>query len=403
MHGGGTSTRDGDGELRARGFHVPQHRSTAARGLQLAQHRGSAGRSLQLSQHRGSTSASADATDGGRKPPPMPPVEEERRGFHLCQHRGSTSASADATDGGRNPPPPPPQDLSDRPGSSRHVLSGSTDLMVALYIEMGFPAAKVAMALEHTGGQVEDEAILDWLINHEETDLEGSSSPIDLEGFSSSSSDLEVFGSSRDLEAFGEELTEREKKLWTLVEMGFTEEEASSAIDICGVHEQDSILADAVLAAQIFKRDNDSAESVLLDTPQEPPYFYFENVERAPKGVWDEMSRCLYNLAPEYVDSKDFCAATRKRGYIHNLPVKGRFRIQPMQQTKIQEKFPRTKQWWPAWDTRTQLNCIQTVMAPTTASNRVREILSDCDGTPSEANQKNILNLCKCCCVCRDI
>ncbi|KAF7047096.1 hypothetical protein CFC21_056063 [Triticum aestivum] len=252
---------------------------------------------------------------------------------------------------------------------------------------MGFPAEKVAMAVKHAGGgQDEDDAVLDWLINHEDADLQGSSSSSDLEGFDSSTSDME---------AVGEELTERDKKFLTLVEMGFTEEDASSAIDLCGVHEEDSVLADAILAAQIAKREEDSAEIVLVDMPKERPYFYFENVERAPKGVWDEMSRCLYNLAPEYVDSKDFCAATRKRGYIHNLPVKGRFSIKPMQPRTIQEKFPQTKRWWPWWDTRTQLNCIQTVMAPATASDRVREILSDSDGTPSEAHQKEILHLCR--------
>ncbi|CAN1817910.1 DNA (cytosine-5)-methyltransferase DRM1A [Linum perenne] len=55
-----------------------------------------------------------------------------------------------------------------------------------------------------------------------------------------------------------------------------------------------------------------------------PPYFYYENVALAPKGVWQTISRCLYDIEPEFVDSKFFCAAARKRGYVHNLPIEGR-------------------------------------------------------------------------------
>lgn len=77
------------------------------------------------------------------------------------------------------------------------------------------------------------------------------------------------------------------------------------------------------------------------------PYFHFENVAGAPNGVWDDFSRFLYNIEPEFVDSKYFGAATRKRGYIHKLPLVGRFPILPMQPRTIHEAFPRTRKWWP--------------------------------------------------------
>jgi len=38
------------------------------------------------------------------------------------------------------------------------------------------------------------------------------------------------------------------------------------------------------------------------------------------KGVWKTISRFLYDVEPWFVDSKFFYAATRKKGYIHNLP-----------------------------------------------------------------------------------
>ncbi|XWS30373.1 hypothetical protein CRYUN_Cryun24cG0111700 [Craigia yunnanensis] len=57
-----------------------------------------------------------------------------------------------------------------------------------------------------------------------------------------------------------------------------------------------------------------------------PPYFYYENVALAPKGVWSTISRFLYDVEPEFVDSKYFCASARKRGYIHNLPIENRER-----------------------------------------------------------------------------
>jgi site-specific DNA-cytosine methylase len=138
----------------------------------------------------------------------------------------------------------------------------------------------------------------------------------------------------------------------------------------------------------------DISSRKLPSIAEEPPYFYFENVARAPLGEWDEMSRSLYDIEPEYVDSKYFCAASRKRGYIHNLPLAGRFPLLPMQSRMIKDAFPRTKEWWPQWDTRKHLNCIQTVMAAATVSKTVRTMLTDCDGIPNMADQKKILDQC---------
>ncbi|KAE8676757.1 DNA (cytosine-5)-methyltransferase DRM2 [Hibiscus syriacus] len=61
-----------------------------------------------------------------------------------------------------------------------------------------------------------------------------------------------------------------------------------------------------------------------------PPYFYYENVALTPVGVWTEMSRYLYDVELEFVDSKYFCIVARKRGYIHNLSIENRFSLIPL-------------------------------------------------------------------------
>ncbi|KAL6621256.1 hypothetical protein ACP70R_033688 [Stipagrostis hirtigluma subsp. patula] len=93
-----------------------------------------------------------------------------------------------------------------------------------------------------------------------------------------------------------------------------------------------------------FNLPNERFRSVNRWLPSQahgPPYFYYENVALAPKGVWTTISRFL------------------KRGYIHNLPIENRSAPLPLPPKTITEAFPRTKKWWPSWDPRKQLNCLQ--------------------------------------------
>lgn len=76
-----------------------------------------------------------------------------------------------------------------------------------------------------------------------------------------------------------------------------------------------------------------------------PPFFYYENVALAPKGVWATISSFLYDIQPEFIDSKFFCAAARKRCYIHNLPIDSRSPLLPFAPRTIHDAFPCTKQW----------------------------------------------------------
>ncbi|KAK4752715.1 hypothetical protein SAY87_021513 [Trapa incisa] len=126
-----------------------------------------------------------------------------------------------------------------------------------------------------------------------------------------------------------------------------------------------------------------------------PPYFYYENVALAPKGVWDTISRFLYDVEPEFVDSKYFCACARKRGYVHNLPIHNRCPLRPIPPLTISEALPMTKRWWPNWDTRTKLNCIQTCVGSAKLTERIRKALEDYDGEPPLYIQNYVLNECR--------
>ncbi|CAI9260926.1 unnamed protein product [Lactuca saligna] len=170
-------------------------------------------------------------------------------------------------------------------------------------------------------------------------------------------------------------LPKHEKSLLSLANMGYSIEEASAAMERCGPEASIVELTDFICAAQMAKTEDVFFEEekpklplrvngdfkkrklydleiwktkkrkgilseedeglrlpnpmigfgvptdthvithrVLPDAAIGPPFFYYENVALAPKGVWDTISRFLYDVEPEFVDSKYFCAAARKRG-----------------------------------------------------------------------------------------
>ncbi|XP_026408920.1 DNA (cytosine-5)-methyltransferase DRM2-like [Papaver somniferum] len=133
----------------------------------------------------------------------------------------------------------------------------------------------------------------------------------------------------------------------------------------------------------------------LPDVAIGPPYFYFENVALAPKGAWSSISRSLFNIEPEFVDSKYFCAAARKRGYIHNLPTDNRFPLLPIPPLTIAEALPLSSRWWPSWDVRKQFNCLLTCYGSALETERIRKDLEGWQGDPPEHIQKRVLNKCR--------
>ncbi|KAF2909120.1 hypothetical protein DAI22_11g003100 [Oryza sativa Japonica Group] len=155
-------------------------------------------------------------------------------------------------------------------------------------------------------------------------------------------------------EDFLQEMSEKDEKIKSLVSMGFPEDEDTefssfggrkktklidgskkkreryrsrpqwNQVPFDGSHEEPMPLPNSMVG---FSLPNDGLRSVHRNLPDQalgPPFFYYENVALAPKGVWTTISRFLYDIYPEFVYSKYFCAAARKRGYIHNLPIKNR-------------------------------------------------------------------------------
>ncbi|KAJ7279246.1 hypothetical protein O6H91_Y378000 [Diphasiastrum complanatum] len=126
-----------------------------------------------------------------------------------------------------------------------------------------------------------------------------------------------------------------------------------------------------------------------------PPYFYFENVASMPKKEWENITRHFDGVEPEFVDSKYFCACRRPRGYVHNLPVEGRKLILPEPPMTVQELLPRTTEYWPSWDPRTKLHCINTRSACNSICSGLRNLLLASDGAdPPLDVQKHILKKC---------
>ncbi|KAK9067299.1 hypothetical protein SSX86_014625 [Deinandra increscens subsp. villosa] len=270
-----------------------------------------------------------------------------------------------------------------------------------------------------------------------------------LEDFSESDS-----WSDNEITENGDSLPKHEETILHLASMGFTVEEASAAMERCGPDASIAELTDLIYAAQLAKADAIffeeekpknlcglsgklkrkmykleaqkkkqkgplAEEDELIRIPKPmigygvpsesgvithrtlpdaaigPPFFYYENVALAPKGVWDTISRFLYDIAPEFVDSKYFCAAARKRGYVHNLPINNRFPIIPLPPTTIAEAFPLTKKWWPEWDKRTKLNCLQTVYGSAKMTDRVRKALERWGENPPSHVQKFVIEQCR--------
>ncbi|KAJ8570305.1 hypothetical protein K7X08_037277 [Anisodus acutangulus] len=256
----------------------------------------------------------------------------------------------------------------------------------------------------------------------------------------------------------GSSLSGKEKTLLFLANMGYPEEEGSIAMKRCGPEASLPELVDFICAAQMARAEdpylpedvkpklkhilNDfggykkrkmynglckrkkpreiSAEEETIRLPKPmigfgvptepvptmvqrflpkktigPPFFYYENVALAPKGVWDTIKRFLYEIEPEFVDSRYFSATQRKRGYLHNLPIENRFPLFPLPPRTIHEALPLSKKWWPSWDTRTKLNCLQTAIGSAKLTDKIRKAVEKYDDEPPLEVQKYVLYQCK--------
>ncbi|KAE8689009.1 DNA (cytosine-5)-methyltransferase DRM2 [Hibiscus syriacus] len=243
--------------------------------------------------------------------------------------------------------------------------------------------------------------------------------------------DFTDIDSSSDTEEILNSDSNEENKLLYLTKMGYSKAKASIAMERCGLDSSIIELTDFICAAQMakdlmhfFQKKQRKLEKKLLNEydhavhllnlmigfgvptkpdqitqrtlPEDaigPPYLYYENVALAPVGVWNEMSWYLYDVEPEFVDSKYFCAVVRKRGYIHNLPIENRFPLIPLPLCTKHDAFPLTTKWWPSWDPRTKLICLCTGSAKLTEM--IRKALEAYDDEPPSSVQKYVLDECQ--------
>ncbi|XAR51879.1 DNA (cytosine-5-)-methyltransferase [Bertholletia excelsa] len=346
-------------------------------------------------------------------------------------------------------------------GEARSSTSSSNSKLIQHFVDMGFAKKMVAKVIEENGEGSTESSILETLLTYSAlNDSPKQQAPIDSDHDSSEYNESflddtsDSYSWSED-EENTDSLSDKEKKLSSLVKMGYTVEEASIAMDRCGPDASLTILTDFICAAQMAKAADayfqeipverkpkpkrklfenelwkrkkhrgherrmtgEDSETIRLPKPMigygvpaepgstthrdlpeaaiGPPYFYYENVALAPKGVWDTIKRFLYDIEPEFVDSKYFCAAARKRGYVHNLPIHNRYPLLPLPPRTIHEALPLTRKWWPSWDTRTKLNCLQTCIGSAKLTERIRKALEEWDDEPPDRVQKYVLDECR--------
>ncbi|KAK8710242.1 hypothetical protein V6N13_145576 [Hibiscus sabdariffa] len=343
------------------------------------------------------------------------------------------------------------------------LASSSDSKLIDHFVGMGFSEEMAIKAIKENG-EGNTDTILETLLTYSALENSAPVQHADSDNYSSDYEgsfldDFTDIDSSSDTEEIMNPDSDEESKLLYLTKMGYSEAEASVAMERCGPDSSIEELTDFICAAQMAKASdalfpvedrkpfcndpnykkrrnssydlwkkkkqmkldkkllNEDDHAVHLPNPMigfgvpnepdlvtqrtlpedaiGPPYFYYENVAFAPVGVWTEMSRYLYDVAPEFVDSKYFCAAARKRGYIHNLPIENRYPLLPFPPRTIHEAFPLTKRWWPSWDPRTKLNCLQTCTASAKLTERIRNALIAHDGEPPKSVQKYVLDECR--------
>ncbi|KAK8471013.1 hypothetical protein PHAVU_003G119200 [Phaseolus vulgaris] len=171
----------------------------------------------------------------------------------------------------------------------------------------------------------------------------------------------------------------------------YEHDDSISCLDPCLVEERvDSIVA------ELSKRPKPNPSRGLSSVAAKPPFFLFGNVSNISYDSWGKMSQFLYGIEPEFVNSQSFSALDRIEGYVHNLPVENRFHILPKPPMTIEEAMPRTKKWWPPWDSRKQLSSIYCETSGVAQTcDRLGNILADAGGVLTSELQKDIIRYCR--------
>ncbi|KAE8704389.1 DEAD-box ATP-dependent RNA helicase 46-like isoform X2 [Hibiscus syriacus] len=126
-------------------------------------------------------------------------------------------------------------------------------------------------------------------------------------------------------------------------------------------------LSNLMIGFGVHTKSDQITQRTLTEDAIGSPYFYYENVSLVPVNVWTGMSQYLFDVEPEFVDSKHFCAAAQKRGYIHNLPIENKFPLILLTPRTTHDIFPLTNKW-------------------------IRKVLEACDDEPSSSVHKYVLD-----------
>ncbi|KAK7264765.1 hypothetical protein RJT34_32375 [Clitoria ternatea] len=168
-------------------------------------------------------------------------------------------------------------------------------------------------------------------------------------------------------------------------------DDSNSSLDPYWVEE----IVDPVVAEKL-KLYKSNPSRCLGSVAEKPPYFLFGNVANISYDSWLKMSQFLYGIEPEFVNTQFFSALNRIEGYIHNLPVVNRFHILPKPPMTIGDAMPRTKKWWPPWDSRNQLSSIYCETSGVAqVCDRLGRVLADSGGVITSELQKDILRYCR--------
>lgn len=171
-------------------------------------------------------------------------------------------------------------------------------------------------------------------------------------------------------------------------------EDPSSLFDSLWIEEEKVDPNEATIGMPQTSRSNPSKS--IDKMVAKPPYFLYGNVLNIALHSWARVSQFLYSIEPEFVDTRFFSALSRKEGYVHNLPTTNRSHVLQKSPMTVQEAIPNSKKWWPSWDTRTQLRCINAeTNGVSQLCDRLGRLLVDCRGNLSPEQQRGILNQCQ--------
>ncbi|XP_037410188.1 DNA (cytosine-5)-methyltransferase DRM2-like [Triticum dicoccoides] len=350
----------------------------------------------------------------------------------------------------RNLDAPCPSSLGSNGWANREA---SSTTLIERYVAMGFQTEMVVMSIKEIGHSDEN-ALLELLLTYKALGDEDALGNCSTSGyapfrvkhgddidFESSEGDDDAGDTQPNYGDYGDEnfirnMSEKDKKINSLVDMGFPENEANMAITRCGVDVDLSVLVDSISASlaagdfdlshQVMNRRSDSFGGTkkirLMEDRKKKRKRYggtahgnqifldgshYEHMPPPNPMVGFSLPNCsqlpVDRKIPKKAIGRPFFyyenvaqapTAARKRGYIHNLPIENRAPLLPLPPKTILEAFPRYKKWWPSWDTRTQFNCLRTSMACQQLTGSIGALART--GNPPPRNiQKDMIKQCK--------